>query len=361
MIPDTPALSAAGLLRYQELGPEVINTVTERFYSSHGALYRQFGTRGREACREDLGYHLEFLRPVLEFGFVQPMVDYLRWLATVLATRDVPSEHLTLSLDWLAEAFAARMEGPDADLVVKALAQVKARFREADGASTAIFRMLPDAWPESASFEGALLAGDRRAAQALLERCLKQGHDLVQVEQHLIQPALYRIGRQWQNNQVSVAQEHLATAIAQSVMASGLLQSALPVPNGSKVLLACVQGNQHCVGLQMVADAFQLAGWEVQYLGANVPTKALIEHVARCGPDLLGLSVSIAPQLHIVKDVISRLGQALGSSRPPTLLGGLAINQFSSLAEQLGADAWSADASSAVAAAPRIAMRSPGE
>ena len=351
---DTPALDISGLQRFQELRLDAINTVTERFYTEHGAIYAPFGPRGREACREDLSFHLEFLRPVLEFGLIQPMVDYLRWLASVLITRDIPVEHLALSLDWLADFYAGHMEKPDAEIVVSALHQTKTRFLLTDETPQAIDVPVLDPWPDCETFELALLAGDRYGAGALLDHRLEQGHSLIDVESRMIQPALYGIGLKWQNNQVSVAQEHLATAISQSVMTQGLLKSEVPAANGSRILLACVQGNIHSVGLQMVSDAFQLAGWDVQYLGANVPTDALIQQVVEYKPHLLGLSVSFAQQLRVVKDIILRLTQLLGTERPPVIVGGLAINQFNRLAGQLGADGWSANAHSAVASAAQL-------
>lgn len=355
---DTPVLSAVGLVRYQELRADAINAVTERFYSSHGSIYAQFGPRGREACREDLAFHLDFLRPVLEFGIIQPMVDYLRWLASVLVTRGVPSEHLALSLEWFSEFFAATMQGPDAHAIVAALDGIRARYLEPDLAQPAIDAMMPQAWPESTAFESALLAGDRYGAESVLDDCLAQGRSLVDAELHIIQPALYGIGRKWQNNEVTVVQEHLATAIAQAVMSVGLGKSTVSASNGSRIVLACVEGNNHAVGLQMVADAFLLAGWEVQYLGANVPTNGLLRHIAQYKPDLVGLSVSFAQQLRVVKTIMSQLTQAHGIARPPVIIGGLAINQFDRLAGQLGADATSQDARSAVASGGQFARQS---
>jgi methanogenic corrinoid protein MtbC1 len=345
---NTPVLSVAGLQRFNVLRDAAIDAVTERFYSAHGGAYAQFGPRGREACREDIGYHLEFLRPVLEFGLTQPLLDYLRWLRCVFAARDVPAEHLPLSLDWLAEFFAASLDASDAGIVVTALHKARARFLEADSSPAAIDGFLPAPWPECESFEAALLAGDRQAAGSILGRCLDAGHSLIDAEQHMIQPALYGIGEKWQNNQVTIAQEHLATAIAQWVMTLGVARSAFPVPNGKKVLLACVDGNKHSVGLQMVADAFQFAGWEVHTLGANVPTSELLGHVDQLKPDLLGLSVSFAQQLHVVRDIMAQLEQAYGPARPAVIIGGLAINQFNGLAKMLSTDGWSPDASSAV-------------
>ena len=354
---DIAALGVAGLRRFQDLRPEAINAVTERFYTTHGTVYAEYGQAGRDACREDLAFHLEFLRPVLEFGLIQPMVDYLRWLASVLATRDIPAEHLSLSLDWLAEFFAANMEEPDAQIVVTALHHTRARFLEADQSVPAIYGMMPASWPECEAFESALLAGDRHGAETLFDRFLELGHSLVDAELHMIQPALYGIGRKWQNNQVTVAQEHLATAISQSMMTRGRVKSMVPASNGKLVLLACVEGNRHSVGLQMVADSFQLAGWDVHYLGENVPTDTVIRHFSESKPDLLGLSVSFPQQLRVVKEIMSRLTQAHGSARAPVIVGGLAINQFNRLAGELGADAWGADARSAVAAASTLAMR----
>ena len=356
MQPDSPVLGPRGLQRFGALRTEAIDRVTARFYAEHASVYAQYGDAGRDACREDLGFHLEFLRSVLEFGLLSPMVDYLRWLAGVLASRDVPVEHLPQSLDWLAEFFAARMDAPDAAFVEAALYAVKASFLEADASLTVSYgARLPDAWQECEAFEAALLAGDRDAASALMQASMEQGQRLVQVELHLIQPALYHIGLKWQRNQVSVAQEHLATAIAQSLMVQGLMRSTPAPPNGKKLLLACVEGNHHTVGLQMVADAFHLAGWNVNLLGANLPSSALVRHALDWKPDLLGLSVSFPQQLRVVKDVIARMTQAAGAQRPPVILGGLAINNFDRLAARLGADAWSPDAAAAVESGNRLA------
>ncbi len=175
------------------------------------------------------------------------------------------------------------------------------------------------------------------------------------VELHVIQPSLYDIGKAWQANRVTVAKEHMATAIALSVMTVGLLRSPAPATIGKRVLLACVEGNDHAVGLRMVADAFQLAGWDVQYLGANMPGAAIIRQAADWRADLVGLSVSFAQQLRIVKQVIAQLRGRVGDARPAVIIGGLAVNRFSQLADMVGADACGADAQAAVAYANQIA------
>jgi methanogenic corrinoid protein MtbC1 len=272
------------------------------------------------------------------------MVDYLSWLASVLAARSIPVD-LAASLDLLGAFFAERMDAVDGPVVTAALHAVQTEFAKA--AATPVPRD-NSAWPEAERFELALLAGRQREALSIVNDCIDVGHGLVDVEQHIIKPSLYHIGERWQANQVTVASEHLATAIAHSVMTAGLLRSTPAEMIGRRVLLACVAGNVHTIGLRMVADAFELAGWDVQYLGANVPTPAMIRHAETWRADLVGLSVSFAQQLPVVKQAIGQLNESLGTERPAVIVGGLAINRFSQLAEMVGADACSVDAPSAV-------------
>jgi methanogenic corrinoid protein MtbC1 len=348
---DVKILAPDALRQFESLRTDAVAVVTERFYAAHGSAYADAGSRGRESCREDIAYHLEFLHPVLEFGYLRSMVDYLRWLASVLAARFVPVEHIALSLDLLAAFFAEHMNATDGATVSAALRAARTQFLEAKGA-------LPlschEPWPEAEPFGSALLAGQQHKALSIMNRCIDTGHSLLEVEQYVIKPALYQIGEGWQTNQVTVASEHLATAIAQSVMTVGLLRSPPPETVGKRVLLACVAGNEHAVGLRMVADAFQLAGWDAHYLGANAPTLAIVRHAEEWKPDLIGLSVSFAQQLRSANQVIRQLGERLGSSRPAVIIGGLAINRFDRLAEMVGADGFSPDAPSAVTAASQL-------
>jgi methanogenic corrinoid protein MtbC1 len=346
-------LGPEGLQHFQLLRGDAVKAVTDRFYETHGALYERFGQKGREACAEDLAFHLEFLRPALEFGLLQPMVDYLRWLESVLAAREIPTGHLAQSLDWLAVYFATHMDASEGAAVATTLQDIRAQFVAA-GTTPQPPVPAPAPWPEAADFEAALLAGKQRDALNLVNRCLDQGRNLIEIELHVIEPSLYRIGEKWQCNQVSVAQEHMATAIVESVMTVALLRAPPAVPVNKKILLACVEGNHHAVGLRMVADAFLLAGWDVQYLGANVPTQALLHQAGEWAPDLVGLSVSFAQQLRVVKAVIAGLGDRLGAARPAVIVGGLAINRFNQLADVIGADASGADARGAIDSASRI-------
>jgi methanogenic corrinoid protein MtbC1 len=281
------------------------------------------------------------------------LVDYLCWAAGILESRNIPERYLTESLDWLGEFFAERMAHSDGAFVATTLLAARTAFTAADHAQhTPPKSPLP--WPEAAAFEAALLGGNQSEALAVVNRCIEAGNTLVAIELHVIQPALYRIGEQWQSNRVTVAQEHLATAIAQSVMTVAFMRSSPVAPIGKQVLLACVEGNNHALGLRMVADAFHFGGWDTQYLGANMPTSAIVQQVEQCKPDLVALSVAFPQQLQTVKRLMQALDERFGNARPAVIVGGLAINRFNTIANSLGADVLGADAEDAVVAANRI-------
>lgn len=137
-------------------------------------------------------------------------------------------------------------------------------------------------------------------------------------------------------------------------MTVALLRASLPAPLDRRITLACVEGNEHAIGLRMVADAFQLAGWDVQFLGPDVPTSSLVQHVTESRPDLVGLSVSFPQQLREVRNVIAQLSGRLGKARPPVIIGGLAINRFSQMADIFGADACGSNPRTAIDEASRM-------
>jgi methanogenic corrinoid protein MtbC1 len=342
-------LEERGLSAFAASRPDAISAVTERFFSTHGSIYQRFGARGREACREDLGFHLDFLRPVLEFGETRPMIDYLCWLDGVLDARAIPSEHLALSLDWLGEYLTAHMDDADAAATRNALTAVRDGFLAARGAPAEGLSP-PKPWPEAVTFELAIVAGRLADAMAILESCLASGREFVDTEMHVIQPALYSIGTKWETNQLTVAQEHLASAIALTVMTMGLFGTSPQPAKAKRILLACVEGNIHTIGLRMIADAFALDGWEVQYLGPNVPTGALVTQAGSMRADVVALSLSFAQQLRVAKGAVAALEAASSPDwHPRVIIGGLAINRFDRLASIVGAHAFGRDPVEALA------------
>ncbi len=355
-VEEVPIATPEGLRRFVALNREAVDTVVGRFDQFPSTSIAMFGERGRAACREDIGYHLEFLRPVLEFGILQPFLDYVKWLSTLLATRGVPPSHLALSLEWLLDFYADRLTDDDLGPIKTALNAGLAALRDPIDILRYYERLMPAACGECDDFQAALLRGDQRTSLKIFREVANEGEAFLDAELHLVQPAMYGIGKGWHENRVSVAQEHLATAMVQGLLAREFATAKPEPANGRTVVLAGVEGNHHVIGLRMVADAFELAGWDVRYLGANTPAGSLLQLVRDDRPNLVGLSVAMPQHLRKAREAIQMLHTELADACPAVMLGGLMINQFSSAAPVLGADATAPNARLAVSAADRLVV-----
>jgi methanogenic corrinoid protein MtbC1 len=207
------------------------------------------------------------------------------------------------------------------------------------------------AWVEASAFEAALLSGDHRSASTIIGGLIDDDESVVDIGRYVVQPALYDIGAKWAVGLVTVAQEARATAIAEAVMADARVLLPLPTGVANRALLGCVQGNHHVVGLTMVCDAFQSAGWLVKSLGANAPTALIVDAAAEWRPDIVGLSATLVQQLPRVKEVIVSLRERFPRNPPSVIVGGHAFTQIDLPANVVGANAYAPDAQGAVTCA----------
>jgi MerR family transcriptional regulator, light-induced transcriptional regulator len=207
----------------------------------------------------------------------------------------------------------------------------------------------PSAQGAASAYLRAVLDGDRRKAFEVVDRALDVGLDLGTVYLQVFQPTLREVGRLWQENRISVADEHLATAITQAAMVRLFERVFSWKPGGRRSLLAaCVDTERHEMGLRMLCDLLELEGWDTSYLGASVPTDSLVAMIERKKPDAVALSVAIAPHLSGLSEVISTIRARLDDDAPLILVGGRPFLDDPDLALRLGADLTARDAAQAV-------------
>jgi methanogenic corrinoid protein MtbC1 len=139
----------------------------------------------------------------------------------------------------------------------------------------------------------ALLAGDRRRCQDQFEAWLDSGMDLRTLYQDLIQRSLYDVGVLWEQGRASVATEHLATAITESLL-NLVYPRLFSLPRlGRSAVVTCAANEYHQIGGKMVADLFELNGWRGHFLGANTPVGDLLKLIQQKCPDVVAFSVTV--------------------------------------------------------------------
>ena len=158
----------------------------------------------------------------------------------------------------------------------------------------------------------------------MADDALERGVDVAAIHTQLIEPAMRSIGELWERNEITVAGEHLATAISHTVAARIRARAFDAAPRSrERVMMAAVQGEHHVLGLRLAADVLEGAGYDVLYLGADVPLPALLAACSTHQPDLLGVTVSMWLG---VPTMIWEIHSVIGLEHPPrVMIGGRAV------------------------------------
>jgi DNA-binding transcriptional MerR regulator/methylmalonyl-CoA mutase cobalamin-binding subunit len=115
----------------------------------------------------------------------------------------------------------------------------------------------------------ATMAFDERSAEAILNQAFAV-YPPEAVMQHLVQKGLAHIGQGWYRGEITVQQEHFATELAMRRL-EAQIAAAPPASRSGRVLVACPPGEEHSFPALLLTFLLRRMGWDVIYLGANVP------------------------------------------------------------------------------------------
>lgn len=204
-------------------------------------------------------------------------------------------------------------------------------------------------------FLAALLRNDAAGARRIARAPLDDGVTVDVLYEEVIGPALVEVGRRWQLGELTVADEHAVTALAESTIAALhpiLGWPPITVRRGDRAIVTTVAGEHHVVGARMVADLLALDGWDVTFLGASTPIDAVVARAASHNAELVALSVSMGWHVQTAIATVAALRE--GAPRARVLVGGRALGCFVKPCAALGADDYAAHASAAVDVARRL-------
>jgi excisionase family DNA binding protein len=165
---------------------------------------------------------------------------------------------------------------------------------------------MPDGVPQEASqpgpgavayFQASALRGDSPALVAQLSLLRLRGTELPDLFDQVVSPALHRIGDAWANQQLTIAEEHVA---AQTVIDAIARAQPLAEPPGEPVrpdrgvaVVAAVSGELHDIAARMSACLLRARGFEVLAPLAQTPARDLADLVLRARAVLVVLSSTV--------------------------------------------------------------------
>jgi methanogenic corrinoid protein MtbC1 len=168
-----------------------------------------------------------------------------------------------------------------------------------------------------------LLTNQREQCRKSFEQWLVATPELSELYEDLVRRSLYEVGELWEQGKISVATEHLATAISESLLNLTYPRLFDRPQTGRSVIVTCVANEYHQIGGRMVADVFELHGWRGYFLGANTPVTDLKAMVREKRPDAVALSLATVLNVdrlhHAVEDLRATFPEL------PLLVGGQAL------------------------------------
>lgn len=273
----------------------------------------------------------------------------IRWAKSFLASRGVPGETFRASLDALRRVLAAELSEDVAPVAEQYMAWALDGFDRELAAVPVQLSTGSDYDRLAAAYLLAVLEGDRRRARMLVLDRASLGDSVTDLYLRVLLQAQIELGRMWLAGEINVAEEHFGTTTTRLVMAQLMNYATFRPVNGKTFLGAGVTGNLHDIGLQAVGDFFEMDGWRVIHLGADMPLEDLLQAAEFYHPDVVGLSASMATHLPVLRAMIGSIRAGQNGRRTKILVGGRALEELDARQRQLDADAFGSDPLSAVA------------
>jgi len=339
-------LAASGILK--EHREAIAQRVTSLYFEDHPQLEQRW-KGARQKCTEDNRYHLDYLCEALSFGQPDLFTEYVTWVAVLLDRLNIPGEALASNLVLLQAVVSSTLQGNEAVLAAayldRALVKIGGTLPEIPGQleGTSALDVL------ARDYMAALLRGERHVASQQIMAAVEGGIAIKDIYLQVFQQAQREVGRLWQSNQMSVAQEHYCTACTQMIMSQLYPRIFSAQKNGRRLVSTCVGGDLHEIGVRMVTDFFEIEGWDTFYLGANTRIPGVLQQVAEHTPHILAISATLSIHVQAVADLIAAT-RASGMA-PHILVGGAPFNSLPGLWKDVGADGYAPDAAAAIAMA----------
>jgi methanogenic corrinoid protein MtbC1 len=326
---------------------ELAKLIVDEQWQRNPQFQVRYRAAGHAKCVQDVKYNLAYLSEAIAADSPPLFAAYVDWVKVLFTGLKIPLRELAESLDITDEILRRRF--PEAVAIVRPF--IDLGLAHLASGSEVVPSFFDDSHPMSRlahQYLDNLLRGERSVSSRLILDEVAQGASIKDIYLHVFQPSQYEIGRLWQINQISVAQEHYCTAATQLIMSQLYAHILNTKKNGRRLVATGVGGELHEIGLRMLADFFEMEGWDTYYLGSNTPASTIVQTLTERKSDVLAISVTMTFHISLAAALIQQV-RAFDSGRLiKILIGGYPFNIEPELWRQVNADGYAANAEQAI-------------
>lgn len=192
-------------------------------------------------------------------------------------------------------------------------------------------QLLADSYMEKCY--AAVLAFDAKALEAHFENAIVELGSEAFIES-LLTPLLTHIGDRWKTGELRPIHEHMTSSVIRSL--TYILRNNAPsLGNAPRMIVSTPIGQLHELGALLAAIMAELKGWQVTYLGANLPAEEIAAAVRYTQSRAVTISISFSTDDHVVQKELRKLRKLIGANIA-IIVGGRAAGHYEAVLDEVG-------------------------
>jgi len=137
----------------------------------------------------------------------------------------------------------------------------------------------------------------------------------------ILRPVMIKMGKDWERGKISIATEHVASNVAQTLVK--IIINQVPDSRNKKKVMLCVpMGEEHHIGCDVLETHLTIKGFKVFNMGTSIPTKSIIEFIKIKKPNVVLISITIKDNILAGQRLVKKIRK---QSEIPILIGGHAM------------------------------------
>lgn len=295
--------------------------------------------------------HARFMGTIFTLGLPRLLARIMPWAYRVYSSRGVKYDYFPAELKAWRTAVKNHLDPSPAESIISVYEWMLNQHQTMMSLSQNMGSLLPQSRELTDTHRTLLhylLSGDSQKTRETVHALAPTTKNLDDVYVDELQPVMYRVGDLWAESKISISEEHMATAMVNRTVASTYEHFPMSPNDKGKVVVACATDEYHELGPRIVADLLELDGWDVTFLGANVPPDDFHEMVRDIRPSIVALSATVPHHLLTLRDMLKQINNDSDLEDTRTLVGGVAFSLAPEAADCLNIDAMAQDGKQAV-------------
>ncbi|MFW5891536.1 MAG: cobalamin B12-binding domain-containing protein [bacterium] len=299
--------------------------------------------------------HANFMYNIFKLNDNDLFYSTIKWVYRTYSNHGFSYDYFLIELNAWMEAVAETIEDEKAEEINKfyswMIANHQKFIRESQIKDLQQQETRADFSSLYNKFLKCLLQGEHKHCIHTAQQKVETKEDMLLFFEEVIRPTMYKIGELWEEGEITIAEEHLASSIVSRIISS-LYSRFINFENDKgKAVISAIANEYHEIGSRIISDSLEMDGWDVEHLGSDTPIESLIDFLAKEKPFLIGLSAALSFNIDNLINTIEKIKANDKLSDIKILVGGKVFNDNPDLWKKTEADAWAKNGREAVAVA----------